>query len=286
MEIPRKTLDQLTEEINAFSAAGKQMVLNALTNAEWGDVSELRAIMVDVMEAVCGDMTDLAAARSAEFYDSVRTSAVGARLGAIADSAREPKATEGAVRALIQSVESTGSTDQFARELAGRVDYEIKRAAGECTALNAARDPLKPRCARVPSGAETCKFCVMLASRGFVYLPKEHGGGSPHYHTSCDCRIVPGFYGMDVEGYDTADLFQQYLDNLDAGFSPNTKSGKTRERRAKTWGSTKFESYGAFADYASSAKDVEDLQRRCEIITDEWKKTTLSEQYWSRLRYV
>lgn len=38
---------------------------------------------------------------------------------------------------------------------------------------NAARDPLRPKWARVPSGTETCQFCLMLASRGFAYTSEK-----------------------------------------------------------------------------------------------------------------
>ena len=56
--------------------------------------------------------------------------------------------------------------------------------------------------ARVPSGATTCPFCLMLASRGFVYLSKESAGELDQFHRHCDCRIVPGYPGMELEGYD------------------------------------------------------------------------------------
>lgn len=282
-EIPRSVLDAFTEELNAFSAAGRQMVLNALANAEWNDVAELRAIMVEVMEMVCGEMTDLAAARSAEFYDGVRELSAGSALGALAESGRKPGATEGAVRALVQSVVETGSTERFARELGDRVDYEVKKAAGDCVAYNASRDKLKPRFARVPAGAETCPFCIMLASRGFVYRTAKKAGGDGHYHPNCDCRIVPGFDGMDVEGYDTAELYQRYLGNVETGFSPKSGSGK---KKAKKWTSTEFESYGQFTRYVNEAEDIVDLQRRCEFAAAEWDKTTLSKDKWSELRQV
>ena len=56
--------------------------------------------------------------------------------------------------------------------------------------------------ARVPTGAYTCSFCIMLASRGAVYskdtviAPKEHKGaiggyGQHAYHWGCDCIGVP-----------------------------------------------------------------------------------------------
>ena len=56
--------------------------------------------------------------------------------------------------------------------------------------------------ARVPTGATTCPFCLMLASRGFVYLSKESAGEFDRFHRHCDCRIVPGYPGMELEGYD------------------------------------------------------------------------------------
>lgn len=48
------------------------------------------------------------------------------------------------------------------------------------------------RYARVPQGVETCDFCLMLASRGFVYLTAESAAGWNHTHRDCDCIVVPG----------------------------------------------------------------------------------------------
>lgn len=210
MEIPRSLPDRLTEELNALSDAGRHMVANALARLEWSDVAELRSAMAEVMEAVCSELSDLAAARSAEFYDDVRAASVGSRFGALAESGRDPSATDGAVRALVQSVVDTGSTERFARELGDRVDYEVKKSAGDCIVANASSDPLRPRYARVPSGAETCPFCIMLASRGFVYRTDRSAGSVNHYHPNCDCRVVPGFDGMTVEGYDPDDYYEQW----------------------------------------------------------------------------
>lgn len=46
------------------------------------------------------------------------------------------------------------------------------------------------RYARVPQGEETCDFCLMLASRGFVYLTYE--SADAHVHRNCDCIVVAG----------------------------------------------------------------------------------------------
>lgn len=49
------------------------------------------------------------------------------------------------------------------------------------------------RWARVPQGEETCDFCLMLASRGFVYISEASAQGyEGHVHRGCDCIVVPG----------------------------------------------------------------------------------------------
>lgn len=60
----------------------------------------------------------------------------------------------------------------------------------------------------MPSGGETCSFCLMLASRGAVYNTPE---AASHAHPSCDCRIVPSFDGgCDIEGYDPDEIYRQW----------------------------------------------------------------------------
>lgn len=68
------------------------------------------------------------------------------------------------------------------------------------------------RYARLPQGMETCDFCLMLASRGFVYLTMESAEGWNHTHRGCDCIVIAGVgsynsdgrwtQGTTIEGYD------------------------------------------------------------------------------------
>ncbi len=53
----------------------------------------------------------------------------------------------------------------------------------------------------MPQGAETCRFCIMLASRGAVYESELTAGAVRHFHPNCDCKIVPD-WGGGIEGYD------------------------------------------------------------------------------------
>lgn len=70
------------------------------------------------------------------------------------------------------------------------------------------------RFARVPTGTHTCGFCIMLASRGFVYGTRERAGdyGGPYnaFHRHCDCTVYPGDESTEVEGYDPDAMYDAY----------------------------------------------------------------------------
>lgn len=68
--------------------------------------------------------------------------------------------------------------------------------------------------ARVPSGATTCAWCLMLSSRGAVYHSKElakYGTKGKTYHGACDCAPVLVRGPQDYpDGYDPDGLYDQY----------------------------------------------------------------------------
>ena len=211
MEIPRSLLDELSEEVNALSGAAQAQVTIALNNlfAEWdgSDYDALRTAAITILETILGTYADLSAARAAESYDAMRAAqAVGGTYAAIADSRRRPGATQGALYAITKTLEQTQSVDRFRAEVLDRVDTEVRRAANQCVAYNARRDPKKPRYARVPVG-ETCGFCLMLSSFGYQYTSEE---AASHAHRHCNCRVVPSFGEAEVDGYDPDAMYERY----------------------------------------------------------------------------
>ena len=79
-------------------------------------------------------------------------------------------------------------------------------------------DPRKRWFARVPSGRTTCRFCVMVASRGFVYGTAERAGESNTFHDNCDCMIIPGTGRSDYpDGYDLAEYQRLNADHSGIG---------------------------------------------------------------------
>jgi hypothetical protein len=83
--------------------------------------------------------------------------------------------------------------------------------------------------ARVPTGAHTCAFCMMLASRGFVYYSKQSAGEMMQFHNDCDCHIVAGVDG--VEGYDPDALYSDYRDSRENADSGNYKDVLAQMRK-------------------------------------------------------
>lgn len=112
---------------------------------------------------------------------------------------------------------SGGDFARFADALSTKAHGAVGRAANTTTIRNAERDYRKGvRYARVPTGKETCGFCLMLASRGFDYKSRESAGYTwgafNRFHDRCDCRVVAGDADTVVEGYDPDWLYDAYLD--------------------------------------------------------------------------
>ena len=95
--------------------------------------------------------------------------------------------------------------------LEAAVDRLVKRGYRDAMWGAAQADPTKPRFARVPAGKEPCQFCLMLASRGFVYTSASAAGDHNQYHSHCACVPVASWESSPLlEGYDPDALYRQY----------------------------------------------------------------------------
>ena len=147
-----------------------------------------------------------------------------------------------------------GRIDTFNDQILQRVDYEMKRSAGESMFANGRRDPRRPKYARVPTGAETCDFCLMLASRGFVYSSEATAGAIKldHYHSGCNCRVICQWEDGGVEDYDTKAIYGRWQSAVDA---------LAAERAEKRGTTVEEERDKIFRGYANSAKHAKKLAK-------------------------
>ena len=246
--IPRAAVDFLTEEINGISADAQARVLRVLQGIRWTpeNIAACRDLVIQALASVMPTYTDMAAQASADFYDAARELALGERLGAVAISGYDPRKTEGAVRGFVRFV-LRDDVQTFNDQVLQRIDYEMKRSANMSVVENGRRDPKRVRYARVPTGAETCDFCLMLASRGFVYQ-SEGTASASHCHSSCDCRVTPGWDGMEVEGYDPQAIYDRWQDAIDA------KAKERAERKGTTEADERAAIMAAYGRAAKNAK--------------------------------
>lgn len=251
--IPREALDYVTCEVNGVSAEAQAEVMRVLERIDWSDITAAREIVVQAVQMALANATTLAAQASADFYDASRTISIGEPMGAVAISGYEPEKTDRAIRSFVRFVER-GEVEKFNDQVLQRVDYECMRSAGNSMFRNGANDTRHPKFARVPTGAETCDFCLMLASRGFVYSSKMSAGGVKldHYHSGCLCRVVAGWDDDDVEGYDTDEIYRRWQSSIDDIASERAeKRGTTvEEERSKI-----------MRGYANSAKNAKKLAK-------------------------
>ena len=203
MEIPRSYIDNYSKSLNKISQEARSALSKALSRLDYdASIEDIRNAVISVMQPMCGASADTSARLASEFYNGLRSMfGVQSEYTAEAVSLREPDATSGAVRAFVEDLVENKPLGDFIGKCVDRIDYEIRRAANECMAWNAKRDPAKPKWARVPTGLETCEWCIMLASRGFAYQSDETAS---HSHAHCDCRIVPSWdkKKASAQGYD------------------------------------------------------------------------------------
>ena len=251
--IPRAAVDFLTEEINGISADAQARVLEVLQGINWTpeNIAECRDIVIQALAAVMPAYTTMAAQASADFYDAARELVVGEKMGAKAISDFDMRKTEGAVRGFVRFV-LRDDVQTFNDQVLQRIDYEMKRSANMSVVENGRRDPKRVRYARVPTGAETCDFCLMLASRGFVYQ-SEGTAGAGHTHYACDCRCIPGWDGMEVEDYDPRSIYDRWQDAIDA---------KAKERAERKGTTVSEERAAIMAAYGRAAKNAKRAGRK------------------------
>ena len=180
--------------------------------------------------------------------------------------------------AITSSVWEPSNDDAVARyqakklaNLEGDGIQPFAEACGEYAANTAMRSPNETiirnvgcdrnkgaRFARVPTGFETCTFCLMLAGRGAVYHTRETAGAFSHFHRGCDCKVVPSFSGdKDEEVVEGA----RPPRNTGGSGSGSRRSTRTKASHGSSaWRSrwTSFPGGRRRAVYVQSSKRVEE----------------------------
>ena len=168
-------------------------VLSWCRSHEGATVAEKREAAKLIMEGFVQGYDDVAAEFAAQWYDR-RAEQGGARLDqAVTMTTYRPDSVDAVARYQAKKL-AKGGDAAFAKACGEFARDDAFRSLNETISANVGRDKEKGvRFARVPTGLETCTFCLMLASRGAVYHTRKTAGEFKHFHRRCDCKVVPSF---------------------------------------------------------------------------------------------
>ena len=242
--VPRETIQQYDRDLREAQSLAAEYVLRALrarTSSGTETVASLRNYAIEVMVEALNNYGEAAGALASDLFTDIMEleglSVTGhMRSGVIALAEIERIAHYQATKLTVDNVEG------FINQIAESTSFLVRQAANGTMmsqssftqyyggwkwnpnrgraiwsySSNGIRSNYQIRYARIPQGMETCDFCLMLASRGFVYLSAESAEGWNHTHRGCDCIVVAGLVhkgedggwiqDTELEGYDLESL--------------------------------------------------------------------------------
>lgn len=202
------------EQFRAANSQLSQLVRDALeaffASLDLSRPEAARDALLEFVPVLTQQYGDVAATLAADWYDELRAaSGAAGRFRALTAAAVPSGAVEAKVRYLAGHL-WTPTPEAMLGGLLTATDKYVKQPARNTVAANAKREGV--RWARVPTGAKTCSWCLILASRDAVFHSKASAGGDGNrYHGDCDC--VPTRIGKASdypEGYLPDDHYAMY----------------------------------------------------------------------------
>lgn len=186
----------ILDGINRRALAELTDVWRAVEGAE---ALAVRDVLLDVVPALTDRFGDLSAVAAGDFYDEMRSAAGvrGRHTATLAPTAPHGQ-VQASVRAGLAPIFSLDPQWQVAlSRLSGSVTRLVLQPARQTVAQSTVRDPARPGFARKPD-PDACDWCLMLSSRGAVYLSEQSAGEMNDYHDRCRCEPVPVFRDDDL----------------------------------------------------------------------------------------
>ena len=228
-ELPRWMMDAYNGEIDEVTLRAGAELVDFLSDYDLDEMDlaareALRDETIAKVNSIIDDYGDATASIAADFHEELSDMA-GEAGKAIMPPGFDTQRTDRAVRRAADSLFGDGADiGAFANSVSTYLARAVSHRADECVAESAVAaneasaksgQKGKKKFARIPSGP-SCGFCIMLASRGFVYATRKSAGELTRFHNDCDCRIVEGHVGMVVEGYDPEGMYKRYKSCRDA----------------------------------------------------------------------
>lgn len=152
-----------------------------------GDPARVRNALLQFFPELVTEFGDISALLAADFYDMLRdVPPSAASFQAAYARPVDPAKAEGSVRWAAGALFAEDAP-LFTTQILGATQRLVTQRGRDTVFDNAGRDPVRTSVARIPSGADTCEFCIRLASRGAVYTDLVSAGQMNEFHDNCDC---------------------------------------------------------------------------------------------------
>lgn len=188
----------------------------------FGDPTRVRDALLEFFPDLVQAYGDTAAVIGADWYDLLRdvpasASSFDAVMAAPAVTEQAQSSARWAIGPLFTD-EPNG--DLALSQLLGSTQRLVLQPGRDSVWDSAGLDPVRTGVARVPSGVTTCKFCVMLASRGPIYQSQVSaelvvGRGSNRTGYDASGRRLTGGIGGGVNARGSQDLGKKFHDHCD-----------------------------------------------------------------------
>lgn len=247
--------EQFADVASAISSEARADFERFWERLDFSDIAAAREAIIEYVTALVETYGNAASLNAAQFFEETSGVANARTVNAV-----RAERIKSVVRYSMKLV-LTGMLEDALSTILADMDLQIKGAGRDTMIENARRS--KKKFARVPRGSSTCEFCIMLASRGFVYHTKETAGDLNRFHPHCDCQIVAGFPGDRLEGYDPDKLYERYRDCRKTCGSGDENSilseMRTRDRAWLNTGAVPEPSYLKPREAFDGADDERDL---------------------------
>lgn len=182
-----------------------------------GDPTLVRDAVEDFLPELMRAYGDASALLGADWYDMLRDAPPSAaRFAAALADTPDAEQVRASARWAVGGV-FRQDPDAALSALSGATQRLVMQPFRDTVFQSGDADPFRPRFARVPVGV-TCRFCTMVASRGFVYASADTAGAANRWHDNCNCMVVPGYSPDDYpEGYDVEEYRRLYREGSGIG---------------------------------------------------------------------
>lgn len=197
---------------NGISDLVERDLLGFLGALDMGRPEAVRAALFEYVPVLVSEYGNVAAAVAADWFDEFRA------FEGVAGTFRAPLAAgipvEQVTSRLGYATRASGplfaGDSETLTNFLAMMTNEYVLQPGRDTVMQAAHKD-NAAYARVPEPG-ACKFCLMLASRGFVYS-QATAGGTKKFHGKCRCNSIPVWDETRARvelGYDPTALYDQY----------------------------------------------------------------------------